>query len=187
MQLYSLKFTPISKYIIWGGDKLKTKYLIIILSPVLLFFVTLLLSFDTIPLNNASDFEVRINNEDIIVKDINSDIVVYESDNASKSLQFALDKISSVGGSITINSGTYFLDKPLKLFSNVTFKGRGKSTKLVVSEKNEEGIGIICKEQQMVEISDITLSAGNNKKAKTGIIIDNSGNVSIHNVFAVAF
>jgi hypothetical protein len=150
--------------------------------------IIVVLTFPIISLSGTvQDFEISKSDNSYIVKNLNYSKIIFESNNASKSIQYALDKISSKGGSIIIRSGDYLLDIPLRLYDNITLSGRGRSTKLLVSKNNHEGIGIICKNSQLVEISNLTVSAGNNNNAKTGIIIDNSGNINVYNVFAIAF
>ncbi len=111
----------------------------------------------------------------------------FSSADASTAFQYALDRFKAEGGTLEIGSGSFLLKKPLILFDNTHIRGCGRATKLLVDTDNGEGIGIICKDAKGVMISHMTVSAGQNPDAKTGIIIDNSGEVKVQRVFSVGF
>lgn len=113
---------------------------------------------------------------------------VYKSSpEAAVALQFALDRLSPSGGELKIGNGNFLLNEPIKVHDNTSVVGSGRATRLRVTAKNEEGIGIICKNSKGVEISELTLSAGDNVNANTGLIIDNSGELKIQNLASVGF
>lgn len=108
-------------------------------------------------------------------------------DKVSVAIQFVLDNFDEDGGEITLTSGRHYLDKPVRLKNNVRLCGKGRSTKLEVSEENEESIGIICEEIEGVVISDLVVTAGTNSEARTGIILDSCGDCKVKGVFGVGF
>lgn len=113
--------------------------------------------------------------------------VYFTSFNASEALQYALDQLAEDGGELEIGNGRYYLESPLILYDNIKLSGKGRSTKLTISEKNREGTGILCKGINAALITGLTLSAGNNPDARTGIVIDNCGDVKIQGIYAVGF
>jgi hypothetical protein len=143
--------------------------------------------FRTLSALPVQDFLIYLDGNEVKVEGRFDRIEYFSSKDASEAIQYALDKISESGGDVHLGSGRFYLDRPLKISTNCSLRGSGRSTKLMVSEDNEEGVGIMCWYANGVEISDLCLSSGDNEKAKTGLIIDRSGDVKVINIFSVGF
>jgi len=135
----------------------------------------------------ANDFNVFIKGGEINVQERFSNETILQTDNAAEAIQHALDATEKEGGQIYLGSGRFFLDEPLQMGSNTSLIGSGRSTKLVVGDKNKMGVGIIAQDTMGIAISDLCVTPGDNTAAKVGIILDNCGNARISNIFAVAF
>ena len=135
----------------------------------------------------AADFDVYPDGKRIYVKDSFTGKTAFKSEDAAEAIQHALDAAAEDGGSVSLSSGRFYLDAPLKVASDVALSGSGRATKLEVTAENEEGIGIIAKDTMGVSVSDLCLTAGDNEAAKIGIVLDNCGNARVSNIFAVAF
>jgi hypothetical protein len=154
------------------------------------FMILILLSafqFRTLMSAPTQDFLIYLDGDEVKVEGRFDRVEHFSSKDASEAIQFALDEIAESGGDVILGSGRFFLDRPLKISTNCSLRGSGRSTKLMVSEDNEEGVGIMCWYANGVEISDLCLSSGDNEKAKTGLIIDRCGDVKVFNIFSVGF
>ncbi len=135
----------------------------------------------------GQDFNVFLDGRTVKVEGRYDRTELFSSRDASEAIQYALDQVSETGGDIHLGSGSFELDSPLRIHGHTSLQGSGRSTRLLVTEQNSEGVGIICKEANGVEISDLRLSAGDNENARTGLIIDNSGDVKVFNIYSVGF
>lgn len=154
-----------------------------------IFLIVLLSSFQFQSLYSSpvQDMNIFLKGNKVIVEGKFDQSELFSSNDASEAIQYALDQISEVGGDIYLSSGTFSLDEPLIVYTNTSIQGSGRSTKLLVTKKNKEGVGMICKDSKGVEISDLSLTAGENEGAKTGLIIDNSGDIKVFNIFSIGF
>jgi hypothetical protein len=105
--------------------------------------------------------------------------IAYASEHADRAIQYAVDALAGQGGTVTLGRGTYPLDQPVALADNVWLRGHGRGSKLLVSEHNAPGIGLTCHEHVGVVISDLAVSAGENRNAQVGIVVDDSGDCQV--------
>jgi hypothetical protein len=104
--------------------------------------------------------------------------VLFESESASKTIQFAVDLAhSKKGGEVTVNPGVFNLDAPVRLKDQVWLRGKRAATILKLAQTNKTCIEIVDAEN--VTVSELTLAAGNNKPAFSGISGINTKNCSI--------
>ena len=109
---------------------------------------------------------------------------VFESRSADAAIQHAVDALANGGGTVTLGRGIFRLHAPLSLGDHIWLRGSGRGTQLQVDAANPSGTGIVCEGLKGVVISDLAVTAGGNKEAKTGILVDQSGDCKIRDVFA---
>jgi len=109
---------------------------------------------------------------------------VYNDVNASKAIQFAIDKARS--GDVLILSGCYHITKPIYIKSHVNLIGQGRGTELRLGDTNKEVI--IFKSTDNSTLGHMAISVGSSVEPhSTGISIVNSTEISIKEVLIVGF
>ena len=112
---------------------------------------------------------------------------LFKSTHAQEAIQFAIDQHGSQGGQVVISKGEFPLDESIQLKDRIHLLGSGRATRLVVTESNSSGIGVVCNQVNGIIISNISFTAGDNSEAKIGILIDDCGDSKVLNVFCVGF
>lgn len=133
------------------------------------------------------DYRVARKGEVFLVVGAVDGVTLFESKQAHLAIQHAIDSLEDTGGQVMVSRGDYPLDEPIMMEDRVHLSGSGRATRLLVSEANAKGRGIVCRDINGFVISDLTLSAGENPKAKTGLLIDNCGDSKVRDIFAVGF
>lgn len=98
-------------------------------------------------------------------------------------IQQIIDSLPKEGGKINLPSGTFIINQPIKLKDNVWLQGEGRGTILIVADS----VGIILEGINGARISDITIRSAERQKATAGVVIDNSGECQINNVYIQGF
>lgn len=111
---------------------------------------------------------------------------VYTSERATEVLQRAVDAMAG-GGQVTLGRGTFTLDAAVDLVDKVWLRGSGRGTRLQVTSQSEASVGLRCTGRKGVVISDLAVTAGPDSLARTGVLIDDSGDCKVKDVFAVGF
>lgn len=135
----------------------------------------------------SQDFEVYRDGDIYRVRGQIDGAEVKAGDKANEAIQFAVDSLGDTGGEIVLERGVFELEQPIKLASNIWLRGSGRGTKLKVGKANKAGVGILCSGVYGVEVSNLTVTAGDNNDTVAGIIVDDSGDCKIHDLFCVGF
>lgn len=113
------------------------------------------------------------------------DEVVYVSDEASVTIQWAIDNIDNSGtkgGEVHIKKGEYLINNYLVLRDNIWLHGDGESTLLYANARIKSTI--LMQDLSMAVVSDLTLINKNNGlKSPIGIWIERCINCQVINVF----
>ena len=68
--------------------------------------------------------------------------VLFASDGASAAVQAAIDALAATGGVVSLGRGTFRVAEPIRLADQVSLRGSGRGTRLIVDPANAEGIGL---------------------------------------------
>ena len=107
------------------------------------------------------------------------------SSNAADTIQNAISELEGNGGEVAIQRGDFDLDAPLVLPDNIWLRGSGRGTRLHVSPGTTHGI--ICDEGKGVVISDLSVLSAQRHAACDGVVVTNSGDCQVRNVFTQGF
>lgn len=135
----------------------------------------------------TQDYRVATNGEAFLVVGAVDGETLFESTQANLAIQHAVDALGDAGGQVMISRGDYLLDEPIMMDDRVHLSGSGRATRLLVSEANTKAKAIVCRDINGFIISDLALSAGENPKARIGLLIDNCGDSKVRDIFAVGF
>lgn len=109
---------------------------------------------------------------------------------AAEVFQTVLDRLSAAGGGrLEIEPGHYLINRPIEIFSDITFSGAGKSSVLALGEVNALNEGVILRAtgQDRIVIADLTLQGAESARASAGIILEAAGFATIRGVYAREF
>jgi hypothetical protein len=107
--------------------------------------------------------------------------VLKKTASAAEALQFAIDASGRQGGEVRLHVGEFTIDKPVLLKNNVRLRGSGRGTRLLVSAQH----GIRMESLRGAAVSELALLGKGT--AKTGILIDDSGECQVHDVYCQGF
>ena len=113
--------------------------------------------------------------------------VLFEGESAAQVIQQAIDRQGAGGGEVLLEQGTFELDRPLALHNQVTLSGKGRGSRLLVSERNVAGIGILGETLDGACVSNLALTGRGNPNAKVGILFDACGDSRVVDVFVAGF
>ncbi|MDF1514152.1 MAG: right-handed parallel beta-helix repeat-containing protein [Anaerolineae bacterium] len=113
--------------------------------------------------------------------------LLFTSNTAQETFAFAVSRVGNAGGQIGVGPGEFILDSPITLANNISLRGSGRGTRLLVSSINQAGVGILCENLVGVEIGNLTISGKNNPHAVAGLVLDGCGDCTVHDVFCVRF
>ncbi len=109
-----------------------------------------------------------------------------QSESASKVIQFAVDQCQiKGGGEIILGKGFFELDTPIRLKDNIWLHGKRRGTELKLKKPNKTCIELIGANN--VQISELTVTTGDNGNSLTGIYGVNSKNCKIQDAFIMGF
>ena len=137
--------------------------------------------------NLEQDFRVVKNGEQFAVIGVADCKAHFTSEQSHHAIQFAIDELGDKGGQVIVSRGDFPLEEPVNMKDRVHLLGSGRATRLLVSESNSMGIGVICKQLNGFIISNLALSAGDNPDARMGILIDKCRDSKVRDVFSVGF
>lgn len=110
----------------------------------------------------------------------------FKSNKAGEAIQYALNSVKKSGGEVYLHPGLYQVSKQINVPGHTTLAGSGNATKLAFAENHDSGIAISCKGVDKAVIKDLFISsASSNKSAKTGIVIDSCGDVTVEDITCV--
>lgn len=119
------------------------------------------------------------------LSDPGKDLLI-QGESASKVIQHAIDQCNAKGGGeISLGKGFFELDFPIRLKENIWLHGKGRGTELKLKKPNKtclEFFGV-----NNVQISKLTVTAGDNGNSLTGIYGENCGNCKIQDVLVMGF
>jgi hypothetical protein len=133
------------------------------------------------------DYRVAKSGETFLVVGAVDSETLFESEQAHVAIQYAVDALGDAGGQVILSRGDYPLDEPIMMDDRIHLSGSGRATRLLVSEANTKGNGIVCRDINGFIISDLAISAGENAKAKIGLLMDNCGDSKVRDIFSVGF
>jgi hypothetical protein len=107
----------------------------------------------------------------------------FKSNQADEVIQYALNKAKKSGGEVYLHPGIYLVRKQIDVPGHTTLAGSGNATKLVFADNHETGIAVSCKGVDKSNIKDFFISSDlSNLSAKTGILIDSCGDVTVEDI-----
>ena len=133
------------------------------------------------------DYRIARSGEAFLVVGAVDGETLFESSKAHEAIQHAVDTLGDSGGQVILSRGDYPLDEPILMDDRIHLSGSGRATRLLVSEANTKGNGIVCRDINAFIISDLAITAGDNEKAKIGLLMDNCGDSKVRDIFAVGF
>jgi parallel beta-helix repeat protein len=98
-------------------------------------------------------------------------------------IQNRIDQLPASGGKVKLPEGEIVIQKPIILKNNVWLQGEGRSTVLLV----EDSAGIILQGLKGARVSDLVVKSTERHSAKTGILLENSGDCQVDNVLTQGF
>lgn len=115
--------------------------------------------------------------------------IFFKSKDASESIQKALDQLKNQGGGkLYIENGNYVIEKPIKVFSDITIQGSGKGTVLQMGKGNKGAIIIHSNEQDRITLEDFSCDGASiGDSTSTGILFEKVGFSTIRGVYALDF
>ncbi len=106
---------------------------------------------------------------------------------ADEVLQSAIDKLNE-GGEIMLQPGTFELHKQINLASNVSLRGSGPATSLVLAGGHDTGTALSAVNCDRVVVAALSIkSPKNNPKAVAGVLFDDCGDGTVQDVFCLGF
>jgi parallel beta-helix repeat protein len=116
--------------------------------------------------------------------------IYFSGNNAAEVFQSSIDKLANEGGGkLEIERGTYVIDKPILLKSNISVEGSGRATILKLGPQNAkaEGIILLSEAQENILIADLTLTGEKSDTTSSGVVFDATGLSTVRGVYARDF
>ncbi len=134
---------------------------------------------DVLLLDHATHFEAR--------GQISGRVLVAHAE-ADRALQAAVDFIAVGGpGTVYLSRGNFPLRQPVVLPSHVTLAGTGRGTRLVVTDDNPQGIGLLVEGADRVVVRDLLVVSQTPGHGVAGVVVDRAGQPRLTHVEAVGF
>ena len=134
-----------------------------------------------------SNCELYCENDTYYVMDAIKRNILLEGQNLVDLIESIQGGFGEIGGEIYFHRGVYQLGRPIQLQSNVSLRGSGKNSILLVSASNEEGMAIVGTEIEGASISSMTIKPEATQSSHTGINLNCSSNCQISNAFIKGF
>jgi hypothetical protein len=112
--------------------------------------------------------------------------VVHSSPSASAAVQSAIDALEGAGGTVTLGRGAFRAAEPIRLAGQVSLRGSGRGTRLVVDPANADGIGLLGQGLAGVVVADLAV-VDESQRAAAGIVLDACGECKLHGLFCAGF
>lgn len=112
---------------------------------------------------------------------------VAKGEDASAVLNSAFAALPSGGGCVGLRSGDYVLSSPVKPKSRSSLVGAGRSSRMVVTATNSEGVGIRLEGVEGVNLREFTVSTEVQGGGKSGIEIEDSGDSRLSGLYVRGF
>ncbi len=132
----------------------------------------------------AQDYSIYKQQGTFHVMPVKDTIAAHSSASASDALQFAIDQIQS-GGAINLGKGIFELDRPIRFKNNITLNGKRRATELSIKKPND--YGLLLENVENVQISNLTITAGDNGNAHAAIFMKNTIYSTVQDVFILGF
>ena len=120
---------------------------------------------------------------------VTGEVLTSEAD-AHQVFQVVMDRLQAQGGGkLEIESGEFTIEQPIRVFSNISVAGSGKSTVLHLGEANARKAGVIfmVSEQDQVTISDLTCRGIASNDSSSAIVMERTGFSTVRGVYATDF
>lgn len=115
-------------------------------------------------------------------------VVIVSGDNAAEVVQAGIDALAGTGfGTLTLSRGNYPLSQPLRLSTGVSLIGCGDGSRLVVTDNNADGIGIIARDCNRPVIENLTVVAQAMGTGDAGVEVRSCGEPCLTRVTSVGF
>lgn len=109
------------------------------------------------------------------------------SGTATDVLQAAIDRLAPSGGSLTLLSGEFPLERTLRLRSRVSLRGSGRSTRLTLHSADANGVAVLGDQADGAEVANLTVVSSEAGRELAGIVLRNCGDCRITGTFAKDF
>ena len=109
---------------------------------------------------------------------------------AHRVFQTVMDKIKAQGGGkVEIESGTFAIDQPVRVFSDTEVVGSGKSTLLTLGASNAQQSGVIFRvsDQDRVTLADMRCHGAASNDSSSAILLERTSFTTVRNVYAADF
>jgi hypothetical protein len=134
---------------------------------------------------DSQNLEIFSANGEYIVRGAISLKRQYQTNEASEAIQWAANQLKN-GGVVFLHKGEYLLRKELSIPSYVTIKGSEMGSILTIASEHNSGVAFNIKGKNRVTLKDFVIkSVKNNNSSKTAIVINDSGDCVIDNIYIV--
>lgn len=136
----------------------------------------------------AEDIDIYKDTSGFVARGQITHTVFKEGVSAADAIQSSIDFLAKEGGGeVLLQRGEYVVDQPIQLKDRVTLRGKGYGTKIVVSAKNEAGVGVILQSVKGAVLSSLSVMPEQAGQGDTGVIIDDSGECKVTDVLCQGF
>ena len=137
------------------------------------------------PVVNDQNYEIYPGGDGYVVRGAIDLKTLHTSNQATEAIQWAVNKLGE-GGEVFLHKGKYLLTAEIELNSNVTLRGSGTGSQLIIQGDHATGNALIIKDKNNASVVDLAIkSIKDNNKSNTAITVDNSGNCTIDGVTIV--
>ncbi len=112
---------------------------------------------------------------------------VAEGSSASEVIQAAADASTPGGGRITLEAGTFLLDASIRLATGVHLAGQGRATRLCLSARNSDRVGILAESANFVTVADLAVMPGDCPDGRAGVVLHDCGDSKVERVLCAGF
>lgn len=133
------------------------------------------------------DYLVYLRGNTAVVRGQISGTEVFVSEDAAEVIQYAIARLGSIGGQVTLARGVYALSRPIQLANNVCLHGSGRGTRLIVAGDTPESCGIYGSGVYGASVTNLSVQSPEVGRAGSGIVLDACGDSRVIDVFCAGF
>lgn len=106
---------------------------------------------------------------------------------AAEAIQHALDRAAADGGRVCLEPGDFLLDRPLQLPAGVCFEGAGRGSRLIVTRRNVEGVGIHGQRAHGATVARLSIGHEDDGGGDVGLLLTATGQAIVEDVTVLRF